>query len=151
MGGLRGARAPAGQLGGATAGALIRPGRPAPPGRRRPCSPWASATARPGRQLVEHHPAIARELQIGRPDLPRTFDDGGLVDVNRLRRSSSRRCRDRPDVARRILADRYDRGGVHSVDELVARNLLPRPVARALEETLVAVPPPLTSRPDSTG
>ena len=25
---------------------------------------------------------MARELRIGRPDLPRTYDDGGLVDLN---------------------------------------------------------------------
>ncbi|GAA3294874.1 winged helix-turn-helix domain-containing protein [Dactylosporangium vinaceum] len=140
-------------LGGATAGALIRP---------RPTGPtWeASAVFAMGqrirrdqaRQLVKHHPAIARELQIGRPDLPRTFDDGGLVDVNTAPEIVIASLPGiGPDVARRILADRYDRGGVTSVDELVARNLLPRPVARALEETLVAVPPPLTSRPDSTG
>ena len=26
----------------------------------------------------------ARELRIGRPELPREYDDGGLVDVNRV-------------------------------------------------------------------
>ncbi|WP_248961911.1 helix-hairpin-helix domain-containing protein [Sphaerisporangium perillae] len=34
------------------------------------------------RELVERDPALARELRIGRPDLPRHYDDGGLVDVN---------------------------------------------------------------------
>ncbi|GAA4628258.1 hypothetical protein GCM10023196_043850 [Actinoallomurus vinaceus] len=29
-------------------------------------------------------PAMAWELRIGRPDLPRRFDDGGLVDVNHV-------------------------------------------------------------------
>jgi hypothetical protein len=27
---------------------------------------------------------LARELRIGRPDLPRQFDDGGLVDLNHV-------------------------------------------------------------------
>jgi hypothetical protein len=27
-------------------------------------------------------PVLARELRIGRPDVPRQFDDGGLVDLN---------------------------------------------------------------------
>ena len=27
---------------------------------------------------------LARELRIGRPDLPRQYDDGGLVDVNNV-------------------------------------------------------------------
>lgn len=34
------------------------------------------------RKLAERDPVLARELRIGRPDLPRQFDDGGLVDVN---------------------------------------------------------------------
>jgi hypothetical protein len=27
---------------------------------------------------------LARELRIGRPDLPRQYDDGGLVDLNHV-------------------------------------------------------------------
>lgn len=34
------------------------------------------------RKLARKDPALARELRIGRPDLPREYDDGGLVDVN---------------------------------------------------------------------
>ena len=36
------------------------------------------------RRIVDHDPVLARELLIGRPDLPRRFDDGGLVDVNHV-------------------------------------------------------------------
>jgi hypothetical protein len=36
------------------------------------------------RAIVDRDPALARELRIGRPDLPRQFDDGGLVDVNHV-------------------------------------------------------------------
>ena len=36
------------------------------------------------RRVVATNPALARELRIGRPDLPRAYDDGGLVDVNRV-------------------------------------------------------------------
>ena len=36
------------------------------------------------RHIVQTDPALARELRIGRPDLPREYDDGGLVDVNRV-------------------------------------------------------------------
>ena len=36
------------------------------------------------RHIVQADPALARELRIGRPDLPREYDDGGLVDVNRV-------------------------------------------------------------------
>ena len=34
------------------------------------------------RHLVTSNPALARDLRIGRPDLARNYDDGGLVDVN---------------------------------------------------------------------
>jgi endonuclease YncB( thermonuclease family) len=34
------------------------------------------------RELAVRDPALARELRIGRPDLPRTHLDGGLVDLN---------------------------------------------------------------------
>jgi hypothetical protein len=34
------------------------------------------------RQIVSQNPELARELMIGRPDLPRTYDDGGLIDAN---------------------------------------------------------------------
>lgn len=34
--------------------------------------------------LAKRDPAMARDLRIGRPDLPRRFDDGGLVDVNHV-------------------------------------------------------------------
>lgn len=36
------------------------------------------------RHIVQTNPALARELRIGRPDLPREYDDGGLVDINRV-------------------------------------------------------------------
>lgn len=36
------------------------------------------------RAIVAGDPALARELRIGRPDLPRQFNDGGLVDVNHV-------------------------------------------------------------------
>jgi Helix-hairpin-helix motif len=34
------------------------------------------------RQLSKNDPGLAKELRIGRPDLPRTYDDGGLIDIN---------------------------------------------------------------------
>jgi hypothetical protein len=36
------------------------------------------------RHLVQTNPALARDLRIGRPDLPRDYDDGGLIDVNEV-------------------------------------------------------------------
>ena len=61
---------------------------PAPPTIASDPAVAAALTARQrrdqARALAERDPALARELSIGRPDLPREFDDGGLVDVNRV-------------------------------------------------------------------
>jgi hypothetical protein len=35
------------------------------------------------RALAERDPNLARDLNMGRPDRPREYDDGGLVDINR--------------------------------------------------------------------
>lgn len=34
------------------------------------------------REIAARDPQMARDLRIGRPDVPRHFDDGGLVDLN---------------------------------------------------------------------
>lgn len=36
------------------------------------------------REIARSSPVLARELRIGRPDLARDYDDGGLVDVNQV-------------------------------------------------------------------
>ena len=37
---------------------------------------------RQARAMAEADPMLAKRLGIGRPDLPRQFDDGGLIDLN---------------------------------------------------------------------
>jgi hypothetical protein len=54
-----------------------------------PPDPVAAARARiqrrlDARKLAQRDPVLARELHIGRPDLPRQYDDGGLIDVNNV-------------------------------------------------------------------
>ena len=39
------------------------------------------------RKLLTDNPQLAKELNIGRPDLHSEFDDGGLIDVNHVPRS----------------------------------------------------------------
>ena len=71
------------------------------------------------RKLFLKDPQLASELGIGRPDLLRTFDDGGLVDVNQVPASSLSSL---PGVdvqlAERIVALRQDVGGFSSANEV---------------------------------
>jgi DNA uptake protein ComE-like DNA-binding protein len=72
----------------------FRPGSGALPGAAaQASSPNAAAVAAAltrqrrrsdARKLARDNPALARDLRIGRPDLPRQYDDGGLVDVNHV-------------------------------------------------------------------
>jgi hypothetical protein len=85
----------------------------------------AALTARQRREearaIASRDAALARELRIGRPDLPRQFDDGGLVDVNhvparvlvdRLALSSAQ--------ARQVVEARDRLGGFAGPEELIA-------------------------------
>ena len=72
---------------------LFRPGKEAAPRpigpRKRNRAALAHARGRAelrkdARHLVKDNPDMARDLRIGRPDLPREYDDGGLVDVNHV-------------------------------------------------------------------
>ena len=57
---------------------------PAPPAADPAVAAVLAARARrdEARRIVSRDPAMARELGIGRPDLRRAYDDGGLVDLN---------------------------------------------------------------------
>ncbi len=64
---------------------------------------------------------IARELRIGRPDLPRHYDDGGLVDVNHVPAQTLTALRGvTPQVAEHIVAVRERVGAFTSAEELAA-------------------------------
>ncbi|WP_246178937.1 BTAD domain-containing putative transcriptional regulator [Actinomadura decatromicini] len=94
------------------------------------------------RSLVAHHPAVARELRIGRPDLARTFDDGGLVDVNAAPEHVLAALPGLdPYHAKLIVLARTAHGPLPSVDDLAVREILPFHTVHALRETLIAVPP----------
>ncbi|MGB2568405.1 BTAD domain-containing putative transcriptional regulator [Micromonospora citrea] len=95
------------------------------------------------RYLLHHHPAARHELAIGRPDLPRVFDDGGLVDVNAVSDQVLAGLPGlTPDQCRHIVTDRLLRGPYSSVEELAGRCLLPPVVTEHLRDVLVFLPPP---------
>ncbi|MET7393048.1 hypothetical protein ABZS66_06065 [Dactylosporangium sp. NPDC005572] len=72
------------------------------------------------RALLASDPALAGELLIGRPDLYRQYDDGGLIDVNNVPSAVlARELRLPAEAAEQIVDARERLGGFSSPDELV--------------------------------
>jgi hypothetical protein len=93
------------------------------------------------REIAASRPWMARQLHIGRPDLPRVFDDGGLVSVNDVPEWVLAQLPGvTPEQARRIVSDRFTGGALTSVDDLVSRRLLPATSVRTLRDVLIVVP-----------
>ncbi|SCF17668.1 BTAD domain-containing putative transcriptional regulator [Micromonospora mirobrigensis] len=93
------------------------------------------------RYLLDHYPPARHELRIGRPDLPRTFDDGGLVDINAVDDAVLAALPGLTDEQRRlIVADRRQRGPYGSVEELGGRCGLPAAVTGRLRDVLIFLP-----------
>ena len=90
------------------------------------------------RELLDRDPALAAELRIGRPDLPRHFDDGGLIDVNTVpAQGLSQLPGLRPEDVEQILTARLDPLGLHSVEDLIVKADVPTEVAESLRELLM--------------
>jgi Helix-hairpin-helix motif len=78
------------------------------------------------RKLIIEDPALGHELHIGRPDLPRAFDDGGLIDVNHAPAATLTLLPGvTEEIARHIAAIRSDVGPFISVEELAVHANLP--------------------------
>lgn len=72
----------------------------------------ARARRQETRQLIAREPGLQRELGIGRPDLGRGYDDGGLIDVNTASAEGIARVADiAPREAEALVAGRTARGG----------------------------------------
>lgn len=86
----------------------------------------ARARRAEARRLVATDPLLARDLHIGRPDLPRTYDDGGLVDLNSAPAAVlAQACGLSPDVANEIVSIRTARGGYLTVDDVFSMADIP--------------------------
>ncbi|GGV04720.1 hypothetical protein GCM10010182_23930 [Actinomadura cremea] len=78
------------------------------------------------RELAASDPGLAKELRIGRPDLPRQYNDGGLVDVNHAPAKALALLPGiTPELAERIERVRAETGGFMSAEELSAIAGLP--------------------------
>ncbi|RFS86106.1 helix-hairpin-helix domain-containing protein [Actinomadura spongiicola] len=87
------------------------------------------------RALAAEDPALARELRIGRPDMPRTYDDGGLVDVNSAPPQILAALPGmKPEFVERIVRRREEQGGFVSAEEMAVDADLPPDVLPAMAE-----------------
>ncbi|NEA23676.1 ComEA family DNA-binding protein [Actinomadura bangladeshensis] len=78
------------------------------------------------RELAAADPGLAKELRIGRPDLPRQYNDGGLVDVNHAPAEALTLLPGiTPELAGKIERVREEAGGFMSAEELSAVAGLP--------------------------
>jgi len=95
------------------------------------------------RQFVLFAPDRAREVGIGRPDLPlRAVDDGGLVDLNHLGGYELASATGLPTAqALEIAAHRAANGPFSRPEELVTRGLADERTVKKLAARLVCVPP----------
>jgi hypothetical protein len=100
------------------------------------------------RQFATFDPQRARSLGIGRPDLMRAFDDGGLVDVNHVPGNELARL---PGIsseeAHGIVIDRLNRGPYVQPEDLVVRGVLPMRTVNRLGSRLICLPPAQTGTP----
>src|SRR5450755_2513743 len=80
----------------------------------------------PRRPAPADNPALARDLKIGRPDLPRSYDGGGLVDVNHVPAEALVGCLSlTPQQAEAVIAARGQPGRFSSPEEMSAYANLP--------------------------
>lgn len=89
------------------------------------------------RALAMQNPMMARELLIGRTDVPaerRPYDDGGLIDVNSVPARELTRFGIDSETAQRIVELREQTGGFTSAEELaMMADLPPRLVPELIE------------------
>jgi DNA uptake protein ComE-like DNA-binding protein len=90
------------------------------------------------RRLLHSDPLLAYELRIGRPDLPRDFDDGGLIDVNHASAGALTRLPEiNEQMAAQIVTARESVGGFSSVDDMSVLVGCAPPAFDRLEDFLV--------------
>jgi hypothetical protein len=124
-----------------TTHAFLLRGRVFPPPPIQPAMA-AALTARDRREearaIASRDAALARELCIGRPDLPRQFDDGGLVDVNHV---PAQILVDRlalsPAEAANVIEARDRLGGFAGPEELTALTELSPDTVDRLQDRLI--------------
>ncbi|WP_299926099.1 TIR domain-containing protein [uncultured Nocardioides sp.] len=92
------------------------------------------------RQLVAKDRPLARSMHVGRPDVPRDYDDGGLLDLNSIPAHALSQHGGLNDLeAAKIVEMRGQLGRFVSMDELLAYVDLPESTATRLRDVAVFV------------
>jgi hypothetical protein len=96
------------------------------------------------RQFAAFDPIRALHLGVGRPDLMRGFDDGGLIDINHVPGADLawHTGLSLPE-AHRIVTDRMARGPYQRADDLVLRGLVSTRALRRIAPRLICIAPGL--------
>jgi DNA uptake protein ComE-like DNA-binding protein len=90
------------------------------------------------RAIAANDVSLARELRIGRPDLPRQFDDGGLVDVNHVPASVIVQLLGLSEADAGLVIEARDRiGGFSSPEEVIAYTDLSPALVDGIRDRLV--------------
>jgi hypothetical protein len=102
----------------------------------------ARARRAAARKLVADDPLIARELRIGRPDLPGDYDDGGLVDLNNAPAAMiATACELTQRTADGIVAARIRCGGFLTVEDLFSMADIPIGAWDMVRDRSIVIPP----------
>lgn len=93
------------------------------------------------RELAEQDHILARELCIGRPDLPREYDDGGLIDVNHVPAHVLTTLSGvTPEIAERIVSTRDHVDRFSSAEELMTTTDLHPDLLSEIKEYTIFLP-----------
>lgn len=107
------------------------------------------ARRREARRIVEEDLPLAAELRIGRPDLHRSYDDGGLIDVNHVPVEHLISALEMPPgTANEVIMMRSVRSGFTSAEDmLIACDSLNPARMEMLRDRLIFLPRDIDPEP----
>lgn len=93
------------------------------------------------RSLAQSDPVLARDLHIGRPDLPREYDDGGLIDLNSApAHTIATACSIDLAIAEKIVTARQELGSFSSLDEVFVFTQVEQGTAACIRDYALLLP-----------
>jgi hypothetical protein len=115
--------------------------QPVPPDIALTTALAARARRDEARQLARTDPLLARDLRIGRPDLPHTYEDGGLVDINSAPAPVISKISGLPpEMALDVVSARENTGGFLAVDDVFSMVDIPISYWDALRDRSIVIP-----------